>query len=145
MRGSPPPSHSELQNRIQSKGLGSLLLVCFFIHSSWKWKLTALNVAHVCGAKKKKKKKDSPDIVSAFILEGLKKSPTLNFMHTAFWAKMPFWCHRRLARLLCWVERNVTVTQITTCYKHGMQKSISECTTYQRKTALQLQKTSLAT
>lgn len=31
-------------------------------------KLTALNVAHVCGAKNKNKKKDSPDIVSAFIL-----------------------------------------------------------------------------
>lgn len=131
MRGSPPPSHSELQNRIQSKRLGSLLLVCFFIHSSWKWKPTALNVAHVCGAKKKKKR-FSRHSVSIYIRR-LKKSPTLNFMHTAFWAKMPFWCHRRLARLLCWVERNVTVTQITTCYKHGMRKSISECTTYQRK------------
>ncbi len=37
---------------------------------------------------------------------------------------------RRMARPV-WDDRNATVTQITTCYNWGIQKSISECTTHQ--------------
>ncbi len=44
------------------------------------------------------------------------------------WTKMPCWCQRRMGRLVR-DDRKATVTQITTPYYQGMQKTISERTT----------------
>ncbi len=49
--------------------------------------------------------------------------------------KMPYWCQRRMGRLLR-DYRKATVTQITTHYNQGMQNTISERTT--RRTLKQM-------
>ena len=46
------------------------------------------------------------------------------------WMKMPCWSQRRMGRLFQ-DNRNATVGQMTTCYNHGMQNTISESTTLQ--------------
>ncbi len=51
------------------------------------------------------------------------------------WLKMPYWCHRRMGRLVR-EDRKATVTQITTRYNQGMQNTISEHTT--RRTLKQM-------
>ncbi len=45
------------------------------------------------------------------------------------WMKMPCWGQKRMDRLVR-DDRKETVTQITTCYNQGMQKTISEDTTH---------------
>ncbi len=45
------------------------------------------------------------------------------------WMKMPWWCQRRMGRLVR-DDRKTTVTQITTRYNQGMQNTISERTTH---------------
>ncbi len=45
------------------------------------------------------------------------------------WTKMPWWCQRRMGRLVR-DDRKTTVTQITTRYNQGMKNTISEHTTH---------------
>lgn len=40
------------------------------------------------------------------------------------WDKMPCWCQRGMSRIL-WVDCKAAVTEMLSCYNHGMQKSSS--------------------
>ncbi len=63
-----------------------------------------------------------------FTENGPKKRKYPNIRAAVVWTKMPWWCQRRMSRLVR-DHRKATVTQITTHYNQGLQNTISEHTT----------------